>query len=407
MFLTFAWRYFKGKKSTQAINIISWVTLGVIMFATCAQLLVLSVYNGFEDLVKESFAIFYSDLKVVPKTGKTITLTSQQILALQQQSFIKNVQPIAEEKALLQHDSYQTVIYLKGVDTGFKKTSELPQKTNNGKFNLGDTLAPLVVLGAGVQYAVALDTESNMPESNNAVIILPKTNQPGNDPLDALSEGQVVASGTFNVQEEFDNKYVFTNLPFVQQLMGLTKNEFTSLELHLDSTKNFNNYQSQIQKIVGSNTIIETRLQQNSSLYRALQVEKWAIYAILCLILIVATFNIVSALTMLILEKQKDISVLQSLGATRYLINKIFVTQGLLLGVIGTAAGVILAFAIAFLQTTFKLIKLNGNTFAIDYYPVKIIATDVLLVTSTAIALTVIAAVIQATRSNFKTLQFT
>jgi lipoprotein-releasing system permease protein len=405
MFLTFAWRYFKGKKTTQAINIISWVTLGVIMFAVCAQLLVLGVYNGFEGLVKESFAVFYTDLKVIPKNGKTLTFTPTQFANLQQQKYITATSPIAEEKALLQHSSYQTVIYLKGVGASFNQTSNLPNKLTEGQFALGDTNTAKIVMGAGVQYAIGLDVQERLPESNKAIVILPKATQTSQDPIDALSEGEVYASGTFNVQEEFDNKFVFTNLAFVQQLMGLQQHQFTALEIKIDSTADINICQKKLQQFLGADYEVQTRLQQNSSLYNALQLEKWAIYAILCLILIVATFNIVSALTMLILEKQKDITVLQSLGATSHLVSKIFISQGLILGILGIIAGITLALIVAFIQIKFKLIKLAGNTFAVNYYPVTIQGADVLLVAATAITLTIIAATIQAYRSNFKTLQ--
>lgn len=389
MYLTFAWRYFKAKKSANAINIIAWVTVGVIAFATCCQVLVLSVFNGFEDLVKSLYSSFYTDVKVVPVTGKTFTLTPEQIAALKQLPEVENFSLIAEEKALLKNHDAQTVIYLKGVDDNYAKVSGVASKTNRGKYFTGTANDPFLVTGSGIQNAAAVNVDASLPASN-LTVILPRKNSLNNDPLQSLSEGFIRASGSFTIQQEFDDKYAITNIGFVKQQMGFAENEYSAVEIKLNPNTDPRDEKKTISSLLGSGYTVQTRYEQNTSLYNTMKLEKWAIYAVLTLILIIAAFNMVSALTMLVLEKRKDINVLQSMGAGEKSILKIFLSEGLLLGGIGTMCGILMAVVICLLQLKFKLIKLEGGSFLLDYFPVKLIITDFLLVaaTATTIALT-------------------
>ena len=390
MYLTFAWRYFKAKKSANAINIISWVTVGVIAFATCCQVLVLSVFNGFESLVKSLYSSFYSDLKIVPASGKTFLLTPQQLKAVSTQAGIKNFSMIVEEKALLQNEDAQTVLYLKGVDSNFSKVSGVPYKVVNGKFFTGTASNPGIILGSGLQNAAAINLSPAF-QPPQLTIILPKKNNNSIDALESLSEGNLTATGIFSIQQDFDNQYAFTNIDFIKQQMGMQANEYSAMELSLLPGTYINEAQKQLEKTLGNQFKVSSRYQQNTSLYQTMQLEKWAIYAVLTLILIIAAFNMVSALTMLVLEKKKDISVLQSMGGTQKMIQKIFISEGLLLGTLGAAAGILLAIFICLLQQRFHLIKLEGGSFLIDYFPVKLLFPDFLLVAITAIAIAFLA----------------
>jgi lipoprotein-releasing system permease protein len=383
MYLTFAWRYFKAKKSANAINIIAWVTVGVIAFATCCQVLVLSVFNGFEDLVKSLYSSFYTDVKVVPATGKTFTLTPQQIAALRQLPAVENFSLIAEEKALLKNHDAQTVIYLKGVDDNYAKVSGVAAKTNRGKYFTGTANDPFLVTGSGIQNAAAVNVDASLPASS-LTVILPRKNSLNNDPLQSLSEGFIKASGSFTIQQEFDDKYAITNIGFVKQQIGFAENEYSAVEIKLNPKTDARDERKTISSLLGNRYNVQTRYEQNTSLYNTMKLEKWAIYAVLTLILIIAAFNMVSALTMLVLEKRKDINVLQSMGASHKSILKIFLSEGLLLGGIGTVCGILMAVVICLLQLKFKLIKLEGGSFLLDYFPVKLIITDFLLVAATA-----------------------
>ena len=391
MYLTFAWRYFKAKKSANAINIIAWVTVSVIAFATCCQILVLSVFNGFEGLVKSLYSSFYPDIKVIPAKGKTFVLTAQQIASLRQSPSVKNIAMVAEEKALLKNEDAQTVVYLKGVDDNYVKVSGVAEKTNKGIYSTGTSAAPLLVAGAGIQNAVSINVDPALP-SGELTVILPKRNSSNNDPLQSISEGNVRAVGVFSIQQEFDEHYAITNIGFVKQQMGFAEDEYSGVEVRLKDNKDPTTAKNEIGKLLGDQYSILTKYEQNTSLYNTMKLEKWAIYGVLTLILIIAAFNMVSALTMLVLEKRKDISVLQSMGTSRTAILKIFLSEGLLLGGIGAVAGIVLASILCLLQIKFKLIKIEGGSFLIDYFPVKLLLTDFLLVTATVMAIAFIAA---------------
>ena len=391
MYLTFAWRYFKAKKSANAINIIAWVTVGVIAFATCCQVLVLSVFNGFEDLVKSLYSSFYADIKVVPTTGKTFTLSAEQITALKKQAAVENFSLVAEEKALLKNYDAQSVIYLKGVDDNYEKVSGVSAKTNRGKYFTGTTEDPYLVAGSGIQNATALNFDPAFP-ADELTVILPKKNIRSNDPLQSLSEGFIKPSGSFTIQQEFDDKYAITNIGFVKQQMGFAVDEYSAVEIKLKEKTDAEDAGNAISLLLGKNYKVQTKYEQNTSLYNTMKLEKWAIYGVLTLILIIAAFNMISALTMLVLEKRKDISVLQSMGAGEKTILKIFLSEGLLLGSIGTVAGILMAVILCLLQIKFEIIKLAGGSFLLDYFPVKLIATDFILVAVTATAIAFIAA---------------
>ncbi len=398
MYLNFAWRYFKAKKSANAINIIAWVTTGVIAFATCCQVLVMSVYNGFEDLVKSLYSSFYTDLKVIPVTGKTFFLDLDKINQLKKINQIKSISFIAEEKALLQNGDFQSVVQLKGVDENFTKVSGVPAKMIKGNFDLGTASHPLLVVGSGIQNASGIIL-SNAYGQEDIALILPKSNVTDNDPLQSLSEGIVKPSGVFSIQQEFDNAYALTNIDFVKQQTGLKQNEFTAAEIKLKKTEEAPSAAIAIKKILGNSFSVQNKYQQNANLYSTMATEKWVIYAVLTLILIIAAFNMISALTMLVLEKKQDIAILQSMGATKIQIKKIFLSEGLLLGSIGTIIGVFTATLICYLQVKFKLIKLQGGSFLIDYFPVKFIAQDFVIVILTAMTIVLLASWLPSTKA--------
>lgn len=399
MYLDFAWRYFKAKKSANAINIISWITTGVIAFATCCQVLVLSVYNGFEDLVKSMYSSFYSEMKITPANGKTITLDSALIYKINHNAFVETVSYNIEEKALLKNGDFQSIVKIKGVDKHYKNLVNISGKIIQGKFQLGNIDTPKIVVGYGVQQAAGIIlNEAFGPE--NLTIILPKSNAVSSDPISNLSEGFIQASGVFSIQQEFDNSYAITNIDFLRQQTGMPENTFSAVEIQLkkniDNKKAFDYFKN----ITGNKMIVQNRFEQNASLYQTMAIEKWAIYAVLTLILIIAAFNMISALTMLVLEKKQDISILQSMGASSTQIKKIFLSEGFLLGIIGTSIGIGSAILICLLQVKFEIIKIQGGSFLIDYFPVKMLFTDFLMVIGVAFIIVFIASWLPANKAS-------
>jgi len=382
MNLLFAWRYFTGKKKANAINIIAWVTTGVIAFATCCQILVLSVFNGFEDLVKSLYASFYSDLRIVPSEGKTFIFTPDDFKKINGIQGIATTSGIVEEKALLRNQDMQSVIQLKGVDGNYQRMSGVPKEVVFGDFDLGNADDPGAVVGAGVENATGILINDPIA-SRNVVVIVPKRNPGSADLLGSLSEGNITPTGVFAIQQDFDNKYVFSNIDFVRMMTGLNLNEFTAVEIKLSNPASSDKVIKSLGTVLPNSLQVQSKYQQNSNLYRTMKMEKWAIFAVLTLILIIAAFNMVSALTMLVLEKQQDIAILKSMGSDESRIRRIFLTEGVVLASVGAGIGIILATLICFLQVRFKLIKLQGGSFVIDYFPVKLIPADFLLVVAT------------------------
>ena len=313
-----------------------------------------------------------------------------QIQLVKQHPAISSLSLIAEEKALLKNGDAQSVVNIKGVDDNFSRVSGVPSKLTKGSFKTGTAEHPELVIGAGVQYAAGITVaEAFAPDM--LTIILPKKTAVQADPYQSLSEGNATASAVFAIQEDFDNKYAITNIGFVKQQMGLGEHEYTAAEIKLKDVSETQQAQEALQQLLGINYQVKTKYEQNSNLYNTMKLEKWAIYAVLTLILIIAAFNMVSALTMLVLEKKQDIAILKSMGSPSSMIRRIFLSEGLLLASIGAVTGISLAIIICLLQVKYKLIKLQGGTFLIDYFPVKLVATDFLLVAGTAMAIAILA----------------
>ena len=390
MYLTFAWRYFKAKKSTNAINIIAWVSVLAIATGTAALIILLSVFNGFEDLVKSLYANFYTDIRIAPANGKTISFSVQQLNRLKALTEISAYSLVMEEKALLQNGEFQSIIYLKGVDEAYGKVTGVARSIVRGRFELGTADTPAAVLGAGIENAIGVQADRTLVP---LTIYLPKReiNTELADPLQSLSADNINTSGTFVIQQDFDNKYVITNLGFVKRMLNLKSDEFGAVEISLQDPGNDQAAKKEIAKIFGSSYQIQTRYEQNKSLYAVMRLEKWVIYGILSLILVVAAFTMIGALTMLVLEKQKDIQLLKALGTGNALIQKIFLSEGILLATVGGGLGVLLAILICWLQVHYKLVKLQGSSFLIDHYPVKMVVGDFVLVLITVLTVAWIA----------------
>lgn len=400
----FAWRYFKAKKTTNAINIIAWISIVAIAIGTTALILVLSVFNGFEGLVKSLYSSFYPDLKISPLSGKQLVLTAGQLEKLRSVNGVKAISLVVEERALLQNKAmeedstdYQSIIYLKGVDENYTSVTNVAEHVIEGEFKTGTADEPLLILGAGIQNAVGVQTDRNL---RPLAIYMPRKGEVNlSDPFKSLSAESVNTSGTFVIQQDFDNKYAITNLAFVKRMLAMDENAYSAAEIAVKPDSDVDEIENNMKSLLGKNYVVQNRFEQNVGLYSVMRVEKWIIYAILSLILIVAAFNMVGALTMLVLEKQQDIGVLHSLGANRSFIQKIFLSEGLLLAIIGGGSGMLLAFITGLLQMRYHFIPLQGSTFMIDYFPVKMVLSDFLLVGCTVLVIAIIASYIPARKA--------
>lgn len=389
MNLLFAWRYFKAKKSTNAINIIAWISITAIIIGTAALVLVLSVFNGFEGLVKSLYSSFYTDIRIIPAEGKMMTVTADQLKQLQGLKGIRNFSMELEEKALVQYEDHQSMVTLKGVDANYRYVTGVEKNVVIGNFGLGNAEFPYMVLGVGVEGALMINAGDSMKRLN---IYMPrKGSKEQLDMYRDISNDVIQPSGAFMIQQDFDNRYAFTNIDFVRRALELGPDQYSMIEIAVTDPANPEPVIDRLQKLLGNQFRIQNKYEQNRSLYSIMNVERWAIYGVLCLILVVAAFNMIGALTMLVLEKRKDISIIHALGGTRSLIRKIFLSEGILLATIGAGAGMLIAFIVAEIQIHFPFIPIAGGSFVVKYYPVELKLTDFLMVGATVFVIALIA----------------
>lgn len=395
MHFLFAWRYFRGKYSFQAIQLIAWVSVFAIAIGTAALLTILSVSNGFSEIVNGLYSDFYADLRVVPKTTKFVKLTQAQLGSVRQISGVHYATGIVENKAILVRDQNQTVVFVKGVDSNYIHINKVNQYLKRGVFSVGSLDSPKLVLGIGVEENLLL-FNADLGESLELIAV----GRSGKSlkSMDQLNHLVALQSGAFSVQQEFDAQYVFTSNQFAQYLFDLDTNQYSGVELSIDLTKE-KSIVTAIQNLLGPGFSIQNKYQQNADLYKIMQIEKWIIFAILALIMVVASFNLVGALTMLVLEKQKDIHVLHAMGATAGTIQKIFLSLSIVMAMTGALIGGLIASCLIFLQTQFHFIQLQGVSFVIDYYPVKAIWTDYLAVISLVVLIALVAGWVPAKKA--------
>lgn len=368
------------------------------IFGTAILVLVLSVFNGFEGLVKDLYSTFYTDLKISPVSGKVITLSKEQLNKLRGIKDIRNFSLVVEEKAMLQNGDYQSVVFLKGVDANYPQVAGVANSLVGGiEYNIGNDTVPKLIVGIGVEEALGIRTDMNVFTLN---AYLPRrTGKEKLDMLEDISSDTISTSGAFRIQQDFDNKYGITHIGFMKRALSLQPDEYSGVEIALHDYDNAASVKKQLQQILGEPYLIQNKYEQNRGLYSIMNMERWVIYGVLCLILVVAAFTMIGALTMLVLEKQKDIGVLHALGATRGFIQQTFLTEGMLLAVLGGGIGILLAFVIAQLQIRYHLIPLQGGSFLINYYPVKLRLSDFLLVGCTVVIIGIIAAWIPARKA--------
>ncbi len=375
--LYIARRYFFSKKSHNIINMISGISFLGVTVGTMALIVVLSVFNGFESLVVSLFNAFNADYQVTSDTGKTFALDEATIIKLEGVDGVLSVSPVLEEKALIRYRNKQMIVSLKGVPGDYGLRSGLDSMLVDGQFRLHfGTLASIVPgYGVGVQTDLIINDFDHPVE-----IYLPKA---GTGSMAAVSgafnSARVVVSGVFSVQQEFDGKNVFVPINLMRDLLD-GKEGMTSLEIRMKPQ--FHNQISRkvIADMLPGGLVLKNRFEQEEMLFKVMRSEKWAIFFILTFILLIATFNVIGSLTMLILEKKKDIAVLFSLGANRQEIRRIFLAEGLIISLSGAVAGLLLGGILGWLQQQFGLVSLGGaeGDFLIKAYPVKMKVLDFL-----------------------------
>jgi ABC-type lipoprotein release transport system permease subunit len=376
--LFIALRYLRSKKSLNVINMVSYISLIGAICGTAALLIVLSVFNGFENLTESIYSVFDPELKVTPVTGKTFVIDSVKVSEISSLPEIDNVSLTLDENVLLKYKDQQTIALMRGVDENYEAMTPLDNSMNDGAFRMYRSGYPAAVFGYGVAAKLGLfslrmeePVYVNVPKREGKVSL--------SNPAASINTLSLLPSGIFEVEKSFDDTYVFAPIEFVQNLLD-RKSYISAVEIKLKPNTDLNSVCKAVADIVGADLQVKTRYQQNEALYRMMKSEKLIVYAILILIVIILSFNISGSLSMLITEKKDDIATLKSMGASNKLIRNIFLSVGLLISFIGIVVGIIIGLSICLLQQHFGLLKLPGNNLLVDAYPVKVLLTDLILV---------------------------
>jgi lipoprotein-releasing system permease protein len=380
--LYIAQRYLFAKKSRNAINVISAVSVAGVTVGTMALIIILSVFNGLEKMVNGIFNTFDPDIKITAIEGKTFTPDSITLKSLSEIPGIASWSLTLEENALLKYGDRQYIATIKGVDDNYEGVTQIDSSMFEGKFNLkSSTGRPLAIPGLGV--ARYLGIRINFVEQLN--IIVPRKSAGLNlNPENALKNTYVVPSGIYEVEKEYDSKYVYIPLDLAQYLLE-DENAISSIEIKFNNSADAQSVQRQIEKDFGKDFKVQNRYQQQEIFYKVMKSERLAIFIILTLILIIASFNIIGSLTMLIIEKERDVNILRSLGANNDLIRKIFIFEGWMISISGAILGVILGFLICWIQQKYGIVKLNSESLLMESYPVVMKLRDFIVVPATVL----------------------
>ncbi len=372
-------RYLFSRKSHNIINIISLISAIGVMIVTAALVIVLSVFNGFARLSESLFNSFNPDMTITLKKGKTFGPAQMDIRRLKQIKGVKYVTEVIEENAMMKYLDKQSIVTLKGVSSDFENMCGIDTMMAAGHFILEQGDMNFAVLG----YGVADYLGANLNDFKNPITVYAARRDADFSNMfdNAFSTASIFPSGTFSIQSDFDVKYAILPLRFMKQLLGY-KDELTSLEIGLDKRADPALVQKELQAAAGDKFRVKNRYEQQELIYKIFRTEKWAIVMILAFILLIATFNVIASISMLILEKKKDIAVLQSLGAGKTLVQRIFMIEGLLISFFGALAGLSLGAIICWAQTRFGLVRLGGidSTFVVNTYPVHMIPQDFLII---------------------------
>ncbi|MFH1296495.1 MAG: FtsX-like permease family protein [Bacteroidota bacterium] len=384
-------RYFKSRKSHNVINIISGISVAGVTIGTMALIVVLSVFNGFEQLVVSLFNSFNPDIQITLREGKNFPAAAIPQELLKEIPGVLYLTEVLEENALMKYKDKQAIVTLKGVGKEYQRMTGVDTMMAEGRFLLQSGEKDFTVLGYGVAYY--LNASLNDYVNPITIFVPTRTGKIGGALDQAFSQEIIFPTGYFSIQQEFDVKYALMPIRFVRKLLDY-QNEITAIEIKLNDGADQRKIQRQIEAAAGEKFQVKNRFQQQELLYNIMKSEKYAIFLILTFILLLATFNVVGSLSMLILDKKKDIAVLQSLGATMKLIKRIFMTEGMMISFIGAATGLILGGGVCWIQQTYGLIRMGGpnSTFVVNSYPVQMQPLDFLLVFFTVMLIGFLAA---------------
>lgn len=391
--LFIARRYFFARKRHLTTGIISIISVCGVALATAALIVTLSVFNGFRDMVASFFTALDPELKVTPIKGKTIAADDPQLIKLQEQDFIEIYTETLQDQALIVGNERQWVINIKGVSDNFAEQTDLNEILyGDGEFCLHADVLEYGVMGIRLASALGLGThyEGGLP------IYAPRRGERVNmgNPMQSFNSDELYSPGVvFNTNQTlYDANYIITSLAFARRLFD-QQGRLSAVELKLKPGTNLNRAKKQIHQLLGERFMVQDRYEQQADTFRIMQIEKFIAYLFLTFILLVASFNIISSLSMLMIEKNENVATLRALGADNQQIRQIFLFEGWLISGLGAIIGILMGLALCWAQIHFGFVKLGQSegSFVVDAYPVSIEATDLLLTFITVLVVGLIA----------------
>lgn len=381
-------RYLFSPKKHHAINVISIISMIGIMVSSAALIIVLSVFNGMEGLVRSSFNSFNPDYQILPKEGKVFSTDTFPMAKLQNLEGVQTVYEVVSDMTLMTYNEKQLLVSVKGVNPDYLQGTGIDSLLIDGNATLQYSEGPAAVMGA----IAAGNIQLNMHSPEQLKVYYPKRLLKNlSDPTKAFNIDYIIPAGVFASYTEYDEKYVFVPLDFARSIMNYEK-EVTSIELKLENPRNYAKIRASIENVLGENYILKDKYQQEESLYKTMKSEKLMVFVILAFILVVAGFNMIGTLSMLIIEKKDDLSVLYAMGARKSLVRRIFLVQGSFISLLGGVAGLLIGLLICFLQMKFHIVGLGDGSsgYLINYYPVQIEWLDFVFVLFTILIISVI-----------------
>ncbi|MBX2913653.1 MAG: ABC transporter permease [Cyclobacteriaceae bacterium] len=385
--LFIARRYFFSGRKKNFINIISILSIIGIAFSTAALVIVLSVFNGLEDLLRGLYTSFDPELKIELKKGKSFEVDKNLIQKLQTVVGVDIITEVIEDYAYIRYRDADAVVTLKGVSESFLMQHRLDNSMVDGELVLSKNEIDYAIVGRGVQYALSLSVKESLQPLQ--VFYIKNLKASGLDPSQLYSRRVIQPGGVFSIEKNYDDNYIFVPLHFAQELLNYG-NKRTSLEIKTTGKLPLRETQAAVAQVMGEDFSVLTNQEQHADLYRLLKIEKLFTFIALTLLILVASINIFFSLMMLVLDKKKDISVLFAMGSSSHLIRNIFLSEGALIAFTGAFTGLLLGGLICWLQDSFGMVGMGMENAIITSYPVKMKVMDFVLTAAVIIIITLI-----------------
>ena len=387
--LFIAKRYLISKKSNHAINVISWISIIAISLTTAALVIVLSAMNGMTGIVADLFNAIEPDLKITSVNSKYILNRADIDHKIKLIPEINTVSYSLEENALIKLDDKQAVVNIKGVDSNFKSLTRFDTVVKEGEYRFEYNNQFYGVFGQGIANKLGINVNDFISPIS---IFAPKRGKfEGINPDDAFTKINVSPAGIFSLNDDFDYKYVLIDLKAAQSLFDCS-DEVSMIEINVKDKSNIDKIQLQLKDSLGENYSVKNKYEANDVLFKTLEIEKLWVFLILSFILIIATFNIIGSLTMLIMEKKKDIKTFYNMGADQQFIKSIFMKEGLLITFVGAISGLIIGLGVCIIQQQFHLISFDDQS-VISYYPIQIKYKDIISILGVVMLIGFLAAI--------------